>query len=114
VAGVEAGGHRRRVEDRDVGWQNPVQAPRVERLLVVGRDLPPGVDAGVGAPGYGHRDLLLQDRRDRRLELLLNGAPLRLARPAGEVRPVVLEQELGREAHWFRALRLAPRVWPDP
>ena len=57
------------------------------------RDLPEGVDAGVGAAGDRQVDRLAQDRLQRRLELPLDGPQPGLAGPAREAGSVVFDLE---------------------
>ena len=93
AAGVEPVRRRVALQDRDVRRQDGVEAQRVDRLVLVGADLPPGVHAAIGASGDGHGDLVLdQDRRQRALDLGLHRALVGLARPAGERATVVLEE----------------------
>jgi len=65
------------------------------------------VNAGVGAPGDRRRNRLAKDRRERPLELGLNGALVRLGGPPGEVRPVIGEREL--RDHYVKC---AAATWP--
>jgi hypothetical protein len=95
AAGVEAVGGALAGEDRDVVRGQRVEAVRLDRRARVRGDLPPGVDPAVGPPGDGQRRGLAQQRGQRALDLGLHGAAAGLARPSGEVRAVVLEEEPG-------------------
>jgi hypothetical protein len=57
------------------------------------RDLAAGVDPGVGARGAGHPHRVLQDRRQRVLEVALDRRPVVLPLPAAQVGAVVLDQQ---------------------
>ena len=63
-----------------------------DRHVDVG-NLPEGVDAGVGPTRHRQQErrFELKDRRERGLDDLGNGPPIRLAGPAGEVGAVVTE-----------------------
>src|SRR5208283_621811 len=60
------------------------------------RDLSQRMDAGIRAPGAVHDALVAVDRRDRLLEPLLNGDPIRLPLPADERTAVIFDRQ--REA----------------
>ena len=109
---VEAVRGRGAVEHRDRRREQGVQAHRVERLVLVGRDLAPGVHAGVGAPGDGQPSRPAEDPAERRLDLALDRALARLDGPAGERAAVVLEKRASRSRRRCAGGVLEPVVAP--
>ena len=95
AAGVEAVGGLLAAHHRHVVGQDPVQPRGGDRCARVAGHLPPSVHTRIGAPRHGERNRLAGDGGERRLERLLHGAAARLGGPAGEVRPVVLDEQPG-------------------
>jgi hypothetical protein len=54
-------------------------------------DLRPGVHAAIGPAGGGDADRIAGDRRERRLERILDGAAARLRLPAEKAAAVVFD-----------------------
>ena len=74
------------------------------------RHLAERVHAGIGAPGSVARHLLAAEAEDRGLEHLLEREPVRLALPADEAAPVILERELvARHGSTVPAATVVPR-----
>jgi hypothetical protein len=93
-ASVEVFGCDRHGVDRDLrgehGAQRPNHRGEVEACGIGERgDLMAGVDPGIGPPGYREGHLMTQDRRQRRLDLPLDGANAGVARPPAEPGSVV-------------------------
>jgi len=111
TASVECPSGRLGREHGEVVVQQAVQAQRIDRLVRVAGDLPPGVHAAVGAAGDGQPEGLAvgargpEDQLQHALELSLHGALAGLGRPAREPRAVVLDGELRDTS----ALRVCPR-----
>ena len=108
---------RRRLggEHRDVVGEQGVQAQRVDRLVRVAGDLPPGVHAAVGAPGDRQLQRLAVGSVSPRIVCSARSSSSctvrspGLARPAGEVGAVVLERELRDHRRAQRAAAAARR-----
>ena len=98
-------------ENSHVVTEQAVQAGRVDGLMRIADHLPPGVHTRVGAPGDPQRERPAvaahgaENRVQRALQLRFDRAQARLAHPARESAPVVLEREL---AHHRPALRFRP------
>jgi hypothetical protein len=105
-AGVEAVGHRRRLVHGDVAAGQGVQAGQARQRTVVAGDLRPRVHAAIGAPRDRELHRVGQQDPERVLELVLHGPLALLARPAGEARAVVLDQQL-RDHGGYRTRRLS-------
>ena len=67
--------------------------------------LPPGVHTRIGAPRHGQRYRLAEPLRKGVLDHLLHRALARLAGPAGEPGPVVLEQQPGGQPRLRATIR---------
>jgi len=95
---VEVIGCLRRVADRDRVGQEGVEAAadavqRDRALRAERRDLAARVDARIGARCAGDRRGVLEQRRERGLEVALHGGTVRLALPAAQRCAVVLDDE---------------------
>jgi hypothetical protein len=98
--GIERVGGGLTFKHRHIVRQQRVQSLWIDRLVTIARHLPPRVHATVGASSDRHDEWLAahvavaEDRAQGSLELTLHGAQPRLACPAHELRPVVLQRQL--------------------
>jgi hypothetical protein len=96
VAGGEPLGRLDGLERGDLRRQQRVERAQPRQRPWVGDDLAERMDAAVRAPGDRQRDVAAQQDRERAPELTRDRPPPGLCRPAGERRPVVLQEQAGR------------------
>ena len=81
-------------EHGHIGRQQGVDRADADRLPVIAGHLAPRMDPGVRPPGHRQRHRVAPQRHGQRaLQLCLHRALTLLTGPAGEIRPVVFDQQ---------------------